>query len=274
MAVYDFQKGETIVGRVTQIDFEKGETIVVPKRTAQGQPFWGDKPAAWDTVSIAGKRLPGVAKLSGTAMEHRTDRQKSAGRHGAKIILSGYEPAPFDIILTLWTEEHLRTFEALIPVLKPKYPAQAKAPLGTAPTGEQGGFGGIKVRDETGNLITYEQFAQRSRAQKAKAQAKKGSSGPSPVDVIHPNLAMWGIRSAQVLSVGFLESRGESGDVKECRLKCLEYVGRRGASVLAANKSRSDFTAGIRTAYSFDAPPRRERPSDNVGPSTLTGTGG
>jgi hypothetical protein len=271
MAVYDFQSGETIIGRVTHLDFEEGETIVARRRTAAGQPFWGEKPLAWDTVTVAGRRLPGIARVSGTAMEHRTDRQKTRGKSGAKIVLQGYEPAPFEVVLLLWTEEHLRTFESLIPVLKPRYPVQRSTP-GPAPsqpvTEEAAGamgMGGIRVRDASGNLVTYAQFA--TAVNRRTAPRTRPARGPAPVDVAHPALAMWGIRSAQVLSVGFPEPRAEGGDGREVRIKCLEWVGRRGAAVVAPTASGTDFTAGVPTAYSFTAPPSRERPSLDVGPT-------
>lgn len=261
MATYDFTKGETFVA--TNIDFQKGETIIArPRKTRPGVPFWADKPAAWDTVLLANRRLPGIARLSGDAIQQRLDKQKTPGLNGAHTKLMGYEPAEFDVVLTLWTEEHLRTYESLVPLLKPKYPVQKVTAV--APTAANGfaGFGGIKVRDESGDLITYEQFAARTQPGKAKAAA--APRGPSAIDIQHPNLSIYGIRAAIPIKVGFLEAKGESG-IKEVKLRFLEFNAKRDASVQTPSKS-VDFTAGIRTALSTKPPPRRERPSDNLGP--------
>jgi hypothetical protein len=85
----------------------------------RGLPFWGDDPGAWDVAYLNGARLPGVAKVGGNGLGRRWDKVKTPGQKGASFVVLGFEPAQFDITLTIWTSEQLRQLESFAKVLRP-----------------------------------------------------------------------------------------------------------------------------------------------------------
>jgi hypothetical protein len=88
-------------------------------------PFWADSPRIWDTIVIAGHKLPGKATPTGE-LGAKVDMQAVPGKDGASMSHLGYDPAQVDVTLTFWEEAHLREFEALVPILRPRKGAPAK----------------------------------------------------------------------------------------------------------------------------------------------------
>jgi hypothetical protein len=132
-------------------------------------PCWVDSPAAWNTVFMAGHRLPGVARVSGKAFEVRADKKKAAGINGERLTRLGRDPAEPEFVFKIWTSKQLKQFVDLVKIFLPKGSAQL---------------------------------------------------GP-PVDVVHPALALYNIKSVQVMVAGFPEEKG--ADIYEIKLKCREF---------------------------------------------------
>lgn len=85
-----------------------------------GIPFWGDAPDAWNTVIMAGRRLPGIARVGGAAFDIRVDRRTIPGEHGEKQTTLGREPCDPEIEVRLWTAAQLRDFVAIVKLFLPK----------------------------------------------------------------------------------------------------------------------------------------------------------
>lgn len=143
----------------------------VPTAPAAGVPFWGDSPESWDTVTIAGRSLPGICTVTGKA-GRRVDRRQTPGKHGTTVTYLGDAPAEFTITLKLWTAEHLAEYQALLEFLR-----SVDGPMRAA-------AGALPLK----NL---------------------GKLPRSPVDIIHPTLSLLRIRAAHVIEYDFPRAAGD-----------------------------------------------------------------
>lgn len=77
-----------------------------------GQPFWGGASAEgptfsedpFDVVFIGGDPLPGVCEVKGIA-QLEIDKKKVKGTNGHTITVTGFQPGPFEVTVTVWTSE-------------------------------------------------------------------------------------------------------------------------------------------------------------------------
>jgi hypothetical protein len=92
-------------------------------------PFWGDAPDAWNTVVMAGKPLPGIAKVHGAAFDIRVDRKSIPGTHGEHLTTLGREPCDPEIEVKLWMPIHLENFLAVVKLFLPKTSAALPPPV-------------------------------------------------------------------------------------------------------------------------------------------------
>lgn len=86
-----------------------------------GLPFWGnaahvgsnfsDDP--WDVVFIGGDPLPGICEVKGIA-QLEVDKKKAKGANGSTITVSGYQPGPFEVSVTVWTSDQWDFLQAWI----------------------------------------------------------------------------------------------------------------------------------------------------------------
>lgn len=83
-------------------------------------PFWGDAPDSWNTLIMAGRRLPGIARVGGAAFDIRVDRATVPGVHGEKQTTLGREPCDPEIEVQLWTAAHLQAFVEIVALFLPK----------------------------------------------------------------------------------------------------------------------------------------------------------
>jgi hypothetical protein len=133
-------------------------------------PFWGDAPDAWNTLIIAGRKVPGIAKVSGAAYDIRVDKKTVPGEHGEKQTTLGREPCDPELEVKLWTAEHLKAFLNIVRLFLPR----------------------------------------------------AGGALPPPVDVVHPALAMFKVRSLRIMKCSFPEER-EPG-VFFLHMRCREFI--------------------------------------------------
>lgn len=87
--------------------------------SAQGLPFWGDNPDAWDTALIAGRTIPGRVAVT-AKVKNRVDRKSVPGSHGAKYTHIGYAPAEVTLDIEVWTPEHLSRLNDLVRLIRPR----------------------------------------------------------------------------------------------------------------------------------------------------------
>ena len=83
-----------------------------------GIPHWLDSPGAWDTLVLAGKSWPGIAKVTikgGCDL----DVKKGKGSHGAQITYTGYSPREVTIALRIWTRDQWTLLQDLIATIEP-----------------------------------------------------------------------------------------------------------------------------------------------------------
>lgn len=66
----------------------------------QGSTFSGDP---WDVVFIGGDPLPGICEISGIA-QLEVDKKKAKGRNGVTLTVTGYQPGPFEVKCSVWTQ--------------------------------------------------------------------------------------------------------------------------------------------------------------------------
>ena len=65
-------------------------------------------PNAWDSVSVAGVRCPGIAKISGFDRSTNWDVKVSKGTRGGTMTLSEIPPATGKVRFMLWTAAHFQ----------------------------------------------------------------------------------------------------------------------------------------------------------------------
>lgn len=94
--------------------------INTPWDGADSSEHWSDQTTEWDTVVMGGEVLPGIATVTGL-VSRKLDVKQSAGSSGATLTDLGLEPARFEVMVTLWTSEHLRDWENVLPYVFPSY---------------------------------------------------------------------------------------------------------------------------------------------------------
>lgn len=185
-----------------------------------GTPFWGTDPRAYDTVIFAKNIiLPGVCRMTGKGFAQRLQRDRPPGKHGTSVKQLGIQAAKFEIHVRMWTEEHLRNFEKLVPLLKQQRFTVEETTEAVGFTGNANGAG----------------FTGSAPAVKKKYLP----AGPQPFDVYHPMLQLFRIRAAHVLEVSFPSQSHESQDVFECRIECEEHVHKAASSSAVKNADKA-----------------------------------
>lgn len=229
-----------------------------------GTPFWGKYPGAYETVRFAKSlSLPGQCKLSGKGFEQRLQKDKPPGVHGHSVKQIGIQPAKVEILCRMWTEKHLEDFEKLIPLLlSQRYklvPDTKSNILGEAGlTQGLGGIGFLEVSD-------------RVRNRQAVTGTKSVAAGPKAIDIYHPLLALFKIRSVHVLSVGIPTPSSDHG-VWEVKIDCEQFI-YRPVAVKVANTSLEITELNLgKTAATLEA--EKKKPSGVTADPNAGGTRG
>lgn len=95
-------------------------------------PFWEDVPDAWDTITIAGSAMPGLALVTGSGIGRQIDVKRSPGRDGARLRDRGYENAEFEIEIRVWEAGQLEDLQRRLEELHPKRRGGTRNPLDVA----------------------------------------------------------------------------------------------------------------------------------------------
>lgn len=81
-------------------------------------PYWMDEPEIWDTITIAGKVLPGLCVVDGQR-GRKLDKKNAKGADGATISDDGADPTDVDIKLVLATRQQWIDYQRIVPLLDP-----------------------------------------------------------------------------------------------------------------------------------------------------------
>jgi len=73
-------------------------------------PNWIESPQQWDTVTLQGVDLPGIAKVTGK-LGRKIDVNSPPGADGATLRDKGYDPARISVTLRMWTPEQFNSWE-------------------------------------------------------------------------------------------------------------------------------------------------------------------
>lgn len=82
-------------------------------------PSWLDAPFTWDTLIVAGKEIPGLARVR-AAREYKVDKKNGAGADGATLTGLGHLPVEATITLKLWQPAQAQELQQLLPLILPK----------------------------------------------------------------------------------------------------------------------------------------------------------
>lgn len=81
-------------------------------------PYWMDEPEIWDTITIAGKVLPGLCVVDGQR-GRKLDKKNPKGCDDATISDDGAEATDIDIKLVLATRQQWIDYQRIVPLLDP-----------------------------------------------------------------------------------------------------------------------------------------------------------
>jgi len=194
----------------------------------EGTPFWGNYPATYETVRFAKNiLLPGHCKVTGKGFAQKLQRDSPAGTHGHKVKQSGIQAAKFQISVRMWTAEHLEAFARLIPLLKQQ---RYKTTTTTEAVGFTGSVTGTtaagftSAAGATGNSPgTFTAGYSGVVPGTTKVTKKSVPVGPKPIDVYHPMLALFKIRSVLITEVS-IPVASSDGDIWESTIECEEFI--------------------------------------------------
>lgn len=165
-----------------------------------GVPFWGDAPESWDTVSIAGWKLPGICRVTGR-VKRRVDSKKAAGVNGKRVTYVSDDVAQFSVTVRLWTADHLKTYENLLKFLR-----------------------SLVLSSSEGAALSTG-AAERLIDQRQKALPDSSKFPLVPVEIRHPALDLLRIKAAHVMEYGLPAPDGEAAEgIYLATIEFEEYV--------------------------------------------------
>lgn len=221
-------------------------------------PFWDDAPGAWETLSLGGVTLPGLASVSGR-VARKMDTRSRAGADGATVRDRGYEPAQIEIHVKVWTAEQLEQLTNVLATIHPRNVTQPTTPNQSraerdleheqrlqasagAAAGADDAFAGASAIATLEARVATERARPRPRGTR------------TPLDIAHPATELLGIRRVYVTGIQLPELR--SGEFVTT-ISALEWTeAPRTAPPPAANSAGSGL-ADQPTAYDQHRAQRR-----------------
>lgn len=227
-------------------------------------PFWDDAPAAWDTLSLGGLTMPGLASISGR-VARKMDTRSRAGADGATVRDRGYEPAQLEIHVKVWTREQLAELEEAIRLLHPRGVTQPVASSNLARARRDLEH----ERQRQTAAIAVQGLAAENKAEIERLEARVATeeSRPAPraqrtpVDIAHPATALLGIARVYVTAISLPELRGGEFITTISAIEWTEAP--RAAPPPATSSAGSTFADG---SDAFSRNQARQRPT--AGPPT------
>lgn len=81
-------------------------------------PYWLDCPEVYDTCTLGGVMLPGLAQVTATT-GRKLDIKQAKGIDGATITDNGSEVEDVNIVLTIWTRQQWAAYQSILPAIDP-----------------------------------------------------------------------------------------------------------------------------------------------------------
>lgn len=210
----------------------------------RGVAFWGDAPELWDSVIIEGRVLPGTCDIRGEGFHQRVQKVKTRGKHGHAARYVGTASVDFEVVVKLWTAAHLDDFAALVELIthaKPPVAKRVKRTISVAGEREAAGAALPRQRDEFTGGSSAELTPGAFTVETVETVYESG--GPRTIDIYHPALALFGIRSATVMKISLPEP--EAKDVYRATLRCSQlHLGNRNSGT----GTKQGSTIGTTTA--------------------------
>jgi hypothetical protein len=244
-------------------------------------PFWDDAPGAWDTLSLGGQTMPGLATVQGR-VGRKMDTRSRPGADGARVRDRGYEPARLEIHVKVWTPEQLRELINLLAQLHPRNvtppstadgsraerrvqraaqqvaDAKAAADEGPLPSVAES----ISNRQEIARL-EGELAEARAAAARIRNQPRPRATR-TPVDIAHPVTDVLGIRRVYVTGIKLPEL---SGGELVTTITAIEWTDapRQAPPPSTSSVSPSEGIADVEDAFSrWRAERERARPRPDL----------
>lgn len=216
--------------------------------------FWGNdahigavfSSDPWDLVIIGGAKLPGIAKVKGIA-QLELDKKKTKGTNGVRLTVTGYQPGPFEVSVSIWTDEQWNVMQDWISEFwieprkaRPEFTTTTKR-TGVNPDGTP-------------------KFAKVTTKNRAPQVA---------VDISHPALEAIGIVSCVIQGISIPEDEGSNGDIKVVKIKLVESVEPTGKTITKSNKGSSNNVplATRLQGKKSDTPPKPSTVRADLGPN-------
>lgn len=232
-------------------------------------PHWDDDPESWDRLVLAGRPLPGLARVTGRA-GRKVDIRSPPGGDGARVRDRGYEPAQLEIELRVWSKAQLDELETALAQIHPRGanpPPRDRAQRELADA--------QRALAVNGSLGNDPGFQRRLRTLSRQAEAERRSNDPlshrTPVDIVHPALSLLGIRSVYVTGVSVPELRG--GELVTT-ISVLEWTPAPTPGPRPANASAAGGGQRLQTAFAASrssARPTATPPARVAGPGSTAG---
>lgn len=243
-------------------------------------PFWDDAPDAWDTLSLGGTTMPGLATVQGR-VSRKMDTRSRAGADGARVRDRGYEPAHLEIHIKVWTREQLQELTEVLAALHPRNvtpPSSARErrvvrarDRAAREYAEEIHRQNVAIAVEGEAAQDKEELSRLEAAvatERSNVEAERNRPRPratrTPVDIAHPATDLLGIRRVYVTGIKLPElRRGEFTTT----ISVLEWTEAPRQAPPPANASQSNASTGsavedIQDAFSQS----RERARPNADP--------
>lgn len=196
--------------------------------------FWGEDYAVnpFDSVVLAGEKLPGICKVSGTPSV-MIERQRPNGRDAAALIRRGYQQPEIEIEMLIWTPAHWGIWQGMQLKFwrKPNKSGTFEEPK-TNPVPK---VGQSKTVTQQENI----QKAQQANAIIAREQqairTSKVATVENAISIYHPALAPLGICNVILESIS-APVDGPEPQTKIVKIKCIEHIAAGVANVVRKTK--------------------------------------
>lgn len=223
--------------------------------------FWEETPEAWDTLWLGGRAVPGIAKITGNA-SRKIDSRSPPNGDGARLRDRGYEPARIEVEIRVWTAEQLAALETLLEEIHPRRVPPATQQRSSSAARERDRLAALvgenpNAADQESVRTRLADAERRAEAERAAAAQPAPRGQRTPYDVVHPSLALLGVRRAYVTAASLPEVRG--GELVT-RISLLEWTATPTPAPRPATSSTGGGIEGIQTAFDTDRAARRPTP--------------
>ncbi len=213
-------------------------------------PFWEETPEAWDTLYLGGRAVPGIASVTGRAAR-KMDTRSPPNADGARVRDRGYEPAQVEVEVRVHTAGQLEALETFLEEIQPRrIPPATRSGSSSAQRQRDALAADIGLNpnaaDQQSVRTRLADLERRADAERAAAAQPQPRGQRTPYDVVHPGLALLGIRKAYVTAATIPEIRG--GELVT-RISLLEWTETPTPAPRPTTAAQGGGIAGMQTAF-------------------------